>query len=150
MTDVKKALYHLCIEQVKQRIELAKQAITESQEAAADETKSSAGDKYETGREMMQQETDRNMTYLNESNKLLIALNQINPHTISAKVENGSVVVTNKARFFLSVSAGTISHNGDSYYAISPASPIGSRMMGKKPGEEINLNGTTYQIIDVA
>jgi hypothetical protein len=74
MTNLKKDLYTLCVNYAKTRIETAKQAIDDAQQSANEETKSSAGDKYETGREMMQQETDRNQAQLNEANKLLIAL----------------------------------------------------------------------------
>ena len=67
MKDLKKKLYDLCIAYVQGRMDEAKLAIDEAQKASNDDTKSSAGDKYETGREMMQQETDRNMAQLNAS-----------------------------------------------------------------------------------
>lgn len=146
MNQLKHKIYQQCIDYVQQRMDAAQQGIEAAQQAAKDDTKSSAGDKYETGREMAQQETDRNMTQLAEANKLKIALNQINPATSSDKVENGSVVITNLAKFYLSISAGSVLVDGDTYIAISPASPIGLKMKGLKAGDEFNLNGKVYKI----
>ena len=78
---------------VQQRMDAAQLAINEAQQASTDDTKSSAGDKYETGREMMQQETDRNMAQLNETNKLKVALTLINPLTETTMAETGSLVL---------------------------------------------------------
>jgi hypothetical protein len=149
MTTLKKDLYALCVDYVKARIETAKQAIADAQQSADEETKSSAGDKYETGREMMQQETDRNQAQLNEANKLLIALNQINIDTISLTATPGSLVITDGGKFYLAISAGAINLNGEGYFAVSPASPIGGKLLGCKTGDEFNLNGKLYRVKEV-
>lgn len=127
-------------------MDAAQQGIDAAQQAAKDDTKSSAGDKYETGREMAQQETDRHMAQLAEANKLKIALNQINPAVKNDRVETGSVVITNLAKFYVAISAGAISAEGETYMAISPASPIALKMKGSKEGDEFNLNGKVYKI----
>lgn len=127
----------------------AEQAIAEAQQSANNDTKSSAGDKYETGREMAQQETNRNLAQLNEANKLMVALNQMGVKGTSPVVEAGSLVTTNNGAFYISVSAGTIALGGKSYFAVSPGSPIGLLLKGKKAGEQFNLNGKLYQITAV-
>jgi len=149
MTNLKRDLYTLCVNYVKARIATAKQAIDDAQQSAGEETKSSAGDKYETGREMMQQETDRNQAQLNEANKLLIALNQINVDGASPSAIPGSLVITDNGKFYLSISAGALTLNGEGYFAVSPASPIGSKLLGSKTGDEFNLNGKNYKIKEV-
>ena len=149
MTNQKRDLYALCINYVKARIETAKQAIADAQQSAEEETKSSAGDKYETGREMMQQETDRNQAQLNEANKLLIALNQINVDTASSSAIPGSLVITDNGKFYLAISAGVLNLNGEGYFAVSPASPIGGKLLASKTGDEFNLNGKHYKIMEV-
>src|SRR6184192_1146493 len=116
MTNLKKELYTLCVNYVKARIETAKEAIDDAQQSASEETKSSAGDKYETGREMMQQETDRNQAQLNEANKLLIALNQISADIVSATAVTGSLVVTDNGNFYIAISAGALTLNGEGYF----------------------------------
>jgi hypothetical protein len=127
----------------------AQQAIDEAQQAQKDDTKSSAGDKYETGREMAQQETDRNMAQLTEANKLKISLNTINPGHLATQVDNGALVITNNGSFYLAISAGALVVNGASYFAISLASPIGIKMRGLKAGDRFNLNGKDYIINSV-
>lgn len=149
MNILKKELYNICVNYVKARIATAKQAIDDAQQAANEETKSSAGDKYETSREMIQQETDRNQMQLNEANKLLIALNQINPESNSTSMGLGSLAITNNGKFYLSISAGALTLDGESYFAVSPASPIGGKLLGKKIGDEFSLNGKDYSIKEV-
>ena len=146
MIELKKELYKQCLDYVQKRMDGAQQAINEAQQAAQDDTKSSAGDKYETGREMMQQETNRNLAQLNEANKLKVALNQISSATISDKGEPGSVVITDNGSFYLSISAGTLTISNENYFAISPASPIGLRLKGLKSGEKFKLNDKNYLI----
>ena len=99
MIEIKKELYNLCLSDVQKRMEAAQQAIEEAQKASNDDTKSSAGDKYETSREMMQQETNRNLDQLNEANKLQVALNHISPSTVSEKAGPGTLVITNNGIF---------------------------------------------------
>ena len=146
MNNIKSELYKLCIAYVKQRIDTAKQAIDDAQQAAGEETKSSAGDKYETSREMIQQETDRNQAQLNEANKLLVALNQINPNAATETAGPGSLVITNNGRFYVAISAGALTLNGDTYFAVSPASPVGISLKGQKAGGQFSLNGKQYFI----
>src|SRR5665213_3204713 len=141
MSELKRELYNQCLEYVQKRMEAAQLAIDEAKNASNDDTKSSAGDKYETGRAMMQQETDRNRQQLDETNKLKVALNQLNPNHISDKAEPGSVVVTNHGNFYISISAGLLKVNDDSYFAVSPASPMGLALNGQKGGKEFMLNG---------
>ena len=146
MNQLKQQLYQQCLDYVQQRMDAAQQGIEAAQQASQDDTKSSAGDKYETGREMAQQETDRNMAQLNEANKLKVALNQINLTLINDRVETGCVVITDTAKFYVSISAGAISAAGETYMAISLASPIGQKMKGLKAGDRFNLNDKVYKI----
>jgi transcription elongation GreA/GreB family factor len=149
MNDLKKELHNLCTGYVQKRMDTAVQAINAAQQAANEETKSSAGDKYETGRAMMQQETDRNRTQLNEANKLMVALNHINISAHSKIAGPGSLVITNNGKFYIAVSAGTLVLNGEAYFAISPASPIGSILIGKNAGDEFSLNGKQYRVENI-
>ena len=130
-------------------MDAAQQAIDDAQRASTDDTKSSAGDKYETGREMMQQETNRNMAQLNEANKLKVALNKISPAIVTAKVDAGNVVLTDNGNFYIAISAGVLQVDGEKYFAISPSSPIGLKLLGQKQGDMFKLNDKTYQIKQV-
>ncbi|HWD86685.1 MAG TPA: hypothetical protein VG367_01065 [Mucilaginibacter sp.] len=146
MNSIKEQLYKMCVDYVQKRINEARQAIADAQESADEETKSSAGDKYETGREMMQQETDRNQAQLNEANKLMVQLSGISYGTASSSANPGSLVDTNFGKFFIAISAGTLSLGSQTYYAVSPASPIGVKLNGTKAGDEFSLNGRAYRV----
>jgi transcription elongation GreA/GreB family factor len=146
VSTIKELLYQQCSDYVQKRMEAAQQGINEAQQASKDDTKSSAGDKYETGRAMAQQETDRNMAQLNEANKLKVALTSIPTSGVSKQVDTGSVVMTNSGNFYLAISAGTLSVDGKTYIAISPASPIGLKMKGLKANDEFILNGKAYKV----
>jgi transcription elongation GreA/GreB family factor len=146
MSELKKDLYKQCLNYVQKRMDAAQQAIDEAQKASNDDTKSSAGDKYETGRAMMQQETDRNLVQLNEANKLKVALNLVNVTGTADEAETGSLVITNDGNFYIAVSAGVLTVKNDTYFAVSPASPIGLKLKGQKKGNEFTLNGKLYHI----
>ncbi len=149
MPDIKEELHKLCTTYVQKRMDEAEKAFKAAEQASNDDTKSSAGDKYETGRAMMQQEKDRNTTQLNEANKLMVALNRISAKGSSAVAETGSLVITNNGKFYIAISAGTLAVNGESYFAVSPASPIGIKLKGLKVGDEFELNGKRYKVVEV-
>ncbi len=146
MSDLKKELYDLCVAHVRRSMDAAELAIQEAQKASNDDTKSSAGDKYETGRAMMQQETNRNLAQLNEANKLMVALNRISTNGTSAIAELGSVIITNNGNFYLAISAGSLPLAGKTYFAVSPGSPVGLKLNGKKKGDSFTLNSKLYVI----
>jgi len=146
MSKLKEQLYILCCDYLKNREAEIRKTIAEAQEAANDDTKSSAGDKFETGREIMQQEIDLNLVRLNELNKLKTALEHIIPAQKGAVAMPGSVVYTNNGNFYISVSAGQLKVDGTPYYAISAASPIGSQLAGQQAGHEFTLNGKKFVI----
>ncbi|WP_184547516.1 3-oxoacyl-ACP synthase [Mucilaginibacter sp. FT3.2] len=150
MSHLKKELHDLCVAQVRRSMDAAELAISEAQKSSNDDTKSSAGDKYETGREMAQQETNRNLAQLNEANKLLVALNRIGTSGTAAIAEPGSVIITSNGNFYLAISAGSLSLNGEAYFAVSPGSPIGIKLNGAKAGDNFTLNGKTYIIEEVS
>ncbi|HXD94588.1 MAG TPA: 3-oxoacyl-ACP synthase [Bacteroidia bacterium] len=149
MSELKKELYNQCLDYVEKCMGAAQLAINEAQKASSDDTKSSAGDKYETGREMMQQETNRNTAQLIEANKLKIALNKINPNVVNHIADTGSLVITSNGSFYIAISAGLLKVNNESYFAISPASPVGMMLKGQKAGVEFKLNDKIYLIKQV-
>lgn len=147
--NIKELLHQQCVAYIQKRLQEAENAFRDAEQAANDDTKSSAGDKYETGREMMQQEKNRITAQLNEANKLMVALNHIGTKSNSSTAENGSLVITDKAKFYLAISAGNITVNNEIYIAVSPASPIGFKLKGLKAGDSFELNGKKYQVEQV-
>jgi transcription elongation GreA/GreB family factor len=149
MQNIKQELYNQCVAYVQTRMAAAEDAYKDAEKASNDDTKSSAGDKYETGRAMMQQEKDRNTIQVNEANKLMVALTAISTKGRSDKVESGSVVITDSNQFYIAISAGSLVVAGKTYFAVSPASPIVMKMMGKKAGDSFEVNGKVYRVLEV-
>ncbi len=141
----KQALYLACLAYVQQRIQTATTAMQAAQESANSESKSSAGDKYETGRAMAQLERDRHAQLLAEALKMQQELTHLDL-TAAAWVRPGSLVCTAQGVFFVSISAGRLVVDGHTYLAISPASPLAQALRGKRPGEEVVFNQIRYVV----
>ncbi len=146
MNRIKDELFKHCLHYVEECINTAQLAIEDAQSSANDDTKSSAGDKFETGREMMQQEIDRNRKQLEEAKKMSLALEQIENYQVSEIVHSGSLVITNFGKFYISISRGQIQVDGINYFAISAISPIGLKLMRQKVGYEFDFNGKPFVI----
>jgi len=147
--NVKQTLYDLCTSFVDERIQMYQKAMKDAQEAANNEEKSSAGDKYETTRAMMQIEKDKNAKQLEETIKLKKALSQINPNSTSETIGLGSLVLTDKGNFYISISVGKINSENIEYIAIAPTSPLGATFVNKKANETAAFNGQVYKITNV-
>lgn len=146
------ALYQLCLDFIDNRIKTIRQAIQETQASADQETKSSAGDKYETGLSMMQLDMEKQAEQLAEAIKTRDSLQQvkvldeISTTNGTRAVKPGSAVETNNGNFYIAISAGQLKVNDQSYFAVSPATPIGSKLMGLKTGESFLFNGKQYVV----
>ncbi|MBC8052318.1 MAG: 3-oxoacyl-ACP synthase [Sphingobacteriaceae bacterium] len=149
MQILKRALLEKCSQYVEERIKSAENAITSAKEASQDDTKSSAGDKYETTREMMQQEISRNEAQLYEAMKLKHQLSQISIDKSSDSIQNGSVAITDNGNFFISISAGLLTIENESFFAISSFSPIGKQLIGLRTGGMFSFNSKDYTILDI-
>lgn len=149
MSDLKKKLFSLCKAHLEKGINEVELAIADRRSAMHNETKSSMGDKYETTREMLQQEINMNMQRLGKMKAELTTLESIDIKSASQIIVPGSVVSTNSGNFFLSVSVGKLSVDGKQYYAVSSSSPIGVQLKGKQQNETFNLNGKIYHILSI-
>lgn len=135
---------------VLQRIDTAETALKQAQEASNDDTKSSAGDKFETTREMMQQDIARNKNLLFDGQQNLQLLSSLESVPAAGDtVRNGSLVYTSKGIFYISISAGQLNVEDQLVFAISAASPIGQLLIGKKAGESFSFNQNAYTIEDI-
>lgn len=149
MQDIKEQLYLLCLRFIEQRIQTATTALEQASEASNDDTKSSAGDKFETTREMMAQDISRNKSLLMDAQQNLQLLNSIKDIPVNDRVRNGNLAYTSQGTFYISVSAGQLHLDGESIFAISAASPIGKLLIGKQKGDTFTLNGKTYLLNDI-
>lgn len=146
----KVSLRAACKKYVVERTDNALQAIESARDAAADDTKSSAGDKFETTREMMQQELNRYQQLLADAQRLEQVINNLSVHVDDGPVKLGSLVETSHGIFFMAISIGQLQINGNPYWIISPKSPLGQQFIGANVGQQIAFNGKIYLITGIA
>lgn len=139
-------IYQKCIEIIEDSILAINMAINDAQDAANNETKSSAGDKHETGRAMAQLETEKLYTQLNDALTQKQIFSKINLNQKNKQITIGSLVYTDKCIFYISISLGKVKINNETIYVISPHSPIGKLLLTKKEKDSFSLNGINYVI----
>ena len=146
---IKENLYNQCQDFVNNRLQTIQDIITSNQKALQSETKSSAGDKHETGRAMLQLEMEKAGQQLAGVTQMKETLAKIDVSKSSKTASLGSIIKTEKVNYFLSISAGQLTVADTNYFAISPSSPIGKLLLGKQEKETITFNGTTITIKEV-
>ena len=139
-------LHQHCQSLVEQKLMAVETALREAKGAAHEETKSSAGDKYETSRAMMHLEQEKLARQRAEVLKLRKVLDQINPYQTSGQVSLGSLVESSRGMFYLAVSLGAIVWEGKTYFVISAVAPIGQALRGLRAGDTFAFNGDTVTI----
>ena len=130
---------------ITQKIEKLKNFIEFTLEASRDIKKTP---KYDSMREEMQEEIYQMQKQLGALNDLKRNMSKV-LNTATERVQLGSLVITNKARFYISVSLGEFFFEGDRFYAISPESPMARKMMGMSPGDDFTLNKIHQRILEV-
>lgn len=148
--NIKQQLHSACLDALNKRIEAAKYAMEQAQQSANSEEKSSAGDKYETGRAMSHHVRDMNAKQLQEALKDLAALKLINPDALHEKILIGSAVKTSGGNFYITVSAGQLKIENEAWFALSPAAPIAQSLLNKKKGDKFLFKGKEETILEVS
>ena len=147
--NIKQMLLSKCYEYVEQRIDTSRQAMNDAQASANEEGKSSAGDKYETGRAMAQIERDKAAQQLDEALKLKSVLNTINSSLANDVVTLGGLVMTESDNFYLAISIGRVNVDGFDFLVIAPTSPIGQSLLKLKKGNQFSFNRKVQVIQEI-
>jgi transcription elongation GreA/GreB family factor len=147
--NLKKQLHQICSEFVENRAETVGEIIASNQKALQSETKSSAGDKHETGRAIVQLEMEKASQQLASIDLMKEVLSKINPEKNSSIVQLGSVVMTTLGNYFLSIGMGKIELKNTIYHAVSTSSPIGRVLLGLKVGESSVFNEKEMEVLAI-
>ncbi|ALU76037.1 3-oxoacyl-ACP synthase [Tenacibaculum dicentrarchi] len=143
---IKEELYNQCVIFVEKRLKTIEEIISSNQKALQSETKSSAGDKHETGRAMLQLEMEKAGQQLHGIVKMKETLSKINIENTATIGCLGSVVKTTKNSFYLSISSGQLMVDNQPYFAVSVSSPIGRILLGKKQDDSFVFNNLEQKI----
>lgn len=147
---IKRAIHQQLLTLVDKQIYNAQHAVESALESKNNETKSSAGDKYETGRAMMQIEQEKNEMQLSKAKNLKQQLNQLDVNKRHERITLGSLVSTEQGSYYISIGWGKLTINEEVFYAISSDSPLGREMIGHAPSDIIQFREKPILILDVA
>lgn len=134
---------------LQKKVTAVQQEIGSTHSSFSSDTKSSAGDKHEVGRAMVQQELDK----LEAQRAKLIALQQelarVPLGRAFDRVAFGCLVGTDHGDYLVAIGLGRIEYDGGSCFAISLVSPIGLALKGKRVGEQVLFNGKSIKVLHI-
>lgn len=141
---MKAVLYEFIAEQIDEKIKYLN-ALIDDLRASNNDTKSSMGDKYETSREMMQQEITRIQNQLNE---VLVQQEIFSKIKI---VENkniglGSYTETSMGNFCIACSFGEIVFENKKIFVLSTQTPLAKILVGKSEKDVFEMNGKSFMV----
>ena len=116
------------------------------QKSSNEETKSSMGDKYETGRAMVMQEQEKMADQIEQVQGQLRMLNAINLTKDFVEAQFGAMIITKLGVYFISISYGILEFKKQKVFMISANAPVAQAMLGKSKGDEFILNGRKIEI----
>lgn len=145
----KQQIFEACKQAIEKRMDAAGQAMKAAQESANSEEKSSAGDKYETGRAMSQIDRDRYAKQFREAKNELNQLMRLDITHRHNTAETGAIIVCGEETYFIAAAVGAIVLEKRKVFVLSPTSPLAKLFNGKFPKEKITLNGKTLVIQDI-
>ncbi len=144
----KKLVAESCIQVLTNRMELAGKAMNDAQEAANGEEKSSTGDKYETSRAMGHADRELYAKQMLEARNDLEHMRLLNLEK-SDYIKAGSLFEVNEKLYFIGPGLGRINVEGSEVMVISKKAPIFSVFLNRKSGEELDWNGSKWEIGEV-
>lgn len=141
---MKEKLYQFIHELLNDKIDYLQKLINDLRSSNND-TKSSMGDKYETSREMIQQEIVHIQKQLNE------VITQKEQFSKIKYIENDSIIIgcyvkTSMGNFYIACSLGEIEFHDEKIFVISSQTPLAKTILGKKKGDIFEMNNQKFTI----
>lgn len=146
---LKAALKQFGLDLITQRIDAARLAANQAQEAANSEEKSSAGDKYETSRAMGHLQKEMYARQQAEHAREHTALLQVRTETLCSTPVPGAFIQCPDIAFFLVAGLGKQSVDGRTILFLSPAAPLAKALQNKRSGDTFSFGGRLLLIEDL-
>ena len=150
MNELKAKVYETAISKVKEKMQMLREERNAINEGILEDIKSSAGDKFETGRETMTQDLNTVEKQLKQAKfefDELCRLQSIKEKTPT--IQEGSIVKIGADIFLISLSIGQITVGTEKVFLLSENSPLGQSLIGKRENEEIQFRGKPMKIAEV-
>ena len=103
------------------------------------DTKSSAGDKFETSREMAQIEIQKIETEISKTQQFFTDL--------ASKASQ--LIITDKGAFLISIPFGKVMVNTTEVFCISNSAPITKQLVNTEISANFEYRGVAYNILDI-
>ena len=147
----KEAVWQAIVEAVEARTAAAHERFAGLQVALESEGKSTAGDKHETGRAMVQQEMERAADAVSQAEELARQLQGREPAS-GPVVAWGSWVVSDVGHVVIAAPLGAVDAAGIRLQVISPAAPLAQALLVARAqaGAQVEVNGRKVNVISVA
>lgn len=145
MKVLKNEILKACIYELNQKIDIINKEFASYQNSVANETKSTAGDKHDTARSMMQLEQEKmgaQLESLKLQKKILDSIDLSKPSNLL-----GNLIETDKGTFFISIFSKPVVIENKEYIPVSYKAPIGSLLIQTPVGKSFTFNSKEYQIL---
>lgn len=127
---------------LKTRIQELKEERKAISDGILEDDKSSAGDKFETGREMLTQDLRQVESQITSNSNLLDEIYRVQSvKSQSPNIREGSLIRLAGEYFLIAAAVGKITVNEKGVYLISAASPLAQSVMGKGSGDKVLFKG---------
>lgn len=147
---MKEKLYKKCENYLEEKIVRISHSIKDLEADLTNESKSSAGDKYETSREMINMEIHKLSTQLQQFQKLQVTLEVAKRNSATEIVKMGSLVEASNAIYFICIPIGELVLGDKKVYVIGAGSPIAQALIGKSVGDSFSFNAVSGTIISIS
>jgi transcription elongation GreA/GreB family factor len=148
--EIKEKLLQACRDFAQEKLNAIQNTLSELSDSVGSDSKSTAGDKHETGRAMLHLEQEKAGEQLKQAQDTLRAIDKINIQKLNTSIAAGSLVKTNRGNFFIAISAGKITIDKVDYYAVSPKAPIAQKLIGLVKNDKVQFNGIDYSVEQIA
>ncbi|MCH7413909.1 hypothetical protein MM213_10460 [Belliella sp. R4-6] len=147
--QIKPALLARSQEILRDQIADIQEQLKNLQQSSEIEEKSSAGDKYETHQEMLNQNRDILQKRLSSTKVMLNQINAVPVKNIST-VEEGALIEVPMGNVWVSVAMGKVNLDGKDYLLVSKESPLISALWGLKKGDLAEFRGNNIKISKIS
>lgn len=142
--EFKQGVLAECKKLLDERISAIHKELDELSASMSTETKSTAGDKHETGRAMMQLEREKIGKQLGILEQEKLTLEKIRSAP-SETISSGALVETNNGLFFIALPPGRVTFQGREIFIVSQNSPLGQKLVQNQL-QPFDLNGKRFEI----
>lgn len=146
---MKQQILHYHQQLLQDKIDVFRDRIAALTEDAQNDAKGSAGDKHETALSMMHIEQEKLNHKLREILDQKAIIDKIDGTKKHTKIALGSLVTANGLLLFISAALPKITIEGKSIIAVSPQSPLGSKLMGNEVGFTFQIHSSDYKVESV-